>query len=56
MEKRTHVTTATLPTPVIELVGTASLTTSVEEIPPQGKRKRTEDKQKEKADFGPSNV
>ena len=56
MENRTHVTTATLPTPVIELVGTASLATSVEEIPPQGKRKRTEDKQKEKADFGPSNV
>ena len=45
MEKGILITTATPSTPVVESARTASLATSIEEIPPQwSKRQRTGDK------------
>ena len=49
MEKGIPVTTATPSILAVELVRTASPTTSIEEVPPQrSKRQRIEDKQKKK--------
>ena len=56
IDKDASVTPATLATPGIKTAMTASLTTSVEEIPPQWKRQRIGDKEKEKADARSSNV
>ena len=48
---------AVLPsTPTPRMVGTASLTPSVEELTPRHKKPRTGDKQKEKVDSGSSSV
>ena len=55
-DKGASVTFATLATPGIETARTASPTTSIEEIPPQQKRQRIGDKEKEKADPRLSNV
>ena len=49
-DKGASVTPATPATLAIETARTASPTTSVEEIPPQRKRQRIGDKEKEKAD------
>jgi len=56
MDKGASVTPATLVTPSVETVRTASPTTSVEEIPPQRKRQWIGDKEKEKADSCSSNI
>ena len=54
--KCSSVTPATPATLGIETAMTASPTTSVEEIPPQQKRQRISDKEKEKANSCSSNV
>ena len=56
MDKGASVTLVTPVTPDIETTRTASPTTSVEEIPPQRKRQRTGEKEKEKANSRLSNV
>ena len=55
-DKDASVTPATSATPSIKTAMTASLTTSVEEIPPQWKRQRIGDKEKEKTSSHSSNV
>ena len=55
-DKGASVTLATPITPSIEITRIASPTTSVEEIPPQRKRQRIGDKEKEKASSHSSNV
>ena len=55
-DKGASVTLATPATSSIEITRIASPTTSVEEIPPQRKRQRIGDKEKEKASSYSSNV
>ena len=55
-DKGASVTLATSATPSIEITRIASPTTLVEEIPPQRKRQRIGDKEKEKAGSHSSNA